>query len=99
MAVTGGVQDRSVIALSHDKLYSSSQILPTIYIKSSRPNPFHVASLTLMLLVPPFTKKIHVFTKDLERLIADLEATADKAAVIERYSVALAAKNKVRYEL
>jgi hypothetical protein len=49
--------------------------------------------------VPPSTKKIHVFTKDLERLIADLGATADKAAVIERYSVALAAKNKVRYEL
>ena len=40
-----------------------------------------------------------MFTKDLKQLTADLEATDDKSAVIQRYKDALAVKSEVRYEL
>ena len=38
----------------------------------------------------------HVFTKDLDQLAADLKATDDQAAVIQRYKDALAVKREVR---
>lgn len=47
------------------------------------------------LPVPPLPKRFYVFTKDLDQLRADLEATDDKAAVIQRYSDAVVAKSKV----
>jgi len=38
---------------------------------------------------------MYVFTKDLERLAADLESTDDEAAVVRRYEHALVAKGQV----
>ena len=40
-----------------------------------------------------------MFTKDLKQLTADLEATDDKSAVIQRYKGALAVKSEVHCEL
>ena len=48
-----------------------------------------------LLLVPPFPKLTYVFTKDLKQLIADLGATDDKLAVVQRYEGALAARFEV----
>ena len=47
VTVVGGDQDQVVRALLRDKLYSSSQVLPTIYIKSRCLNQFYVTPLTL----------------------------------------------------
>jgi len=38
---------------------------------------------------------MYVFTKDLKQLRADLRATDDKAAVVQRYEDALVAKGQV----
>lgn len=45
-------------------------------------------------MVPP--NRSHVFKKDLDQLVADLEAGDDKAAVLQRYRIALFEKNQVR---
>ena len=39
-----------------------------------------------------------MFTKDLEQLVADLEAGDDKAAVVQRYNGAMFVKRQVRRE-
>ena len=49
-------------------------------------------------LVSPHPEQVHVFTKDLKQLIADLQATDDKAAMTQRYKDALVAKRQVRRE-
>lgn len=46
-------------------------------------------------LVLPHPRNAHVFTKDLEKLTADLEATCDEAAVVQRYKNTLVVKGKV----
>ena len=63
-------------------------------------NRLDVVSPTLTpLLVPPLPRRLHVFTKDLEELVADLEACDDKAAVVRRYNGALFVKRQVRREV
>jgi len=42
---------------------------------------------------------MYVFTRDLERLIADLRATGDEVAVIRRYKDALVSRCEVCWEL
>jgi len=39
-----------------------------------------------------------MFTKDLEQLVADLEASDDKLAVVQRYGCEIIAKHEVRRE-
>ena len=95
MTVAGGVQDQSAVALSRGKLDSSSQVLPTVCIEGNTQTSF----MPLVLTPPPdpsLPKTVYVFTKDLGRLIADLEVTDDEATVIQRYRDALAAKGEVR---
>jgi len=48
------------------------------------------------LLVLPLPNQIHMFTKDLNQLAADLEASDDQAAVVQRYKDEFAVKVKVR---
>jgi len=48
------------------------------------------------LLVLPLPNQIHMFTKDLERLAADLEASDDRAAVVQQYKDRFVVKSKVR---
>jgi len=94
--IAGGVEDQAVIPLSRDKIHSSSQVLPVLYIKSLCPNQVRIVFLTLIrLLVPPLSKRLYVFTKDLKRLKADLMATEDEAAVIQRYKDALVMRSEV----
>jgi len=95
VTIPGGVQDQAAVALSRGKLRSSSQILPTVHTKSWYLDQFCLTSLT-RLLVPPHPKRMYVFTRDLKRLIADLRATGDEAAVIQRYGDALVSKCEVR---
>ena len=47
------------------------------------------------LIVLSFHERIYILTKDLKQLMADLEATDDELAVIQRYKDALAAKGEV----
>jgi len=47
------------------------------------------------VLPTPFPNGMQVFTKDLEQLVADLEAGDDKAAVVQRYRSALVVKHQV----
>jgi len=99
VTVVSGAQDETVVGPSRSKLRFSSQILPSVFIKSQRPDPFHVVSQTLILLsVSSLPKGMYVFTKDIKQLTADLEAADDQEAVILRYSNALVAKNEVRCE-
>lgn len=52
--------------------------------------------LTLTLVPDPSLPKVTcVFTKDLKQLAADLEATNDGAAVVQRYKDTLVAKGEV----
>ena len=94
MTVPGGVQDQTAVGLARGKLRSSSQILPTAHIKSWYLDQFYLTPLT-QSLVPPLSKKMYVFTRDLQRLIADLRATGDEVAVIQRYGDALDSKCEV----
>jgi len=99
VTIVSGAQDKTVIGPSRSKLRFSSQVLPSVFIKSQRPNPFHVVSqILILLLVPSLPKGKYVFTKDIKQLTADLEAADDQEAVILRYSNALIAKNEVRCE-
>jgi len=41
---------------------------------------------------------MHVFTKDLQKLTAGLEAACDEATVIQQYKYALVVKDRVRCE-
>lgn len=94
-----GVQDKAIFTLSHDKLLSLTQVLPTVRIKSWCKNQLYVISMMLTPFpVPPFPELIHVFMKDLKQLTADWRATDAKSAVIRRYRDALFAKVEVRYE-
>ena len=68
--------------------------MPTVHTKSWYLNQFYLTSLT-QSLVPPLPKKMYVFTRDLQRLIADLRTTGDEMAVIQRYGDALVSKYEV----
>jgi len=95
VTVVGGTQDQAAVAVSRGKLRSSSQILPTFYIRSGRSAQFHLTPLPLSSPVPPPPRKAYVFTRDLERLVEDLRKADDKAAVIRRYKDALILKREV----
>ena len=94
VTVPGEDQDQVAVALSRGKLRSSSQILPTVHIKSRYLNQFCLTTLT-RLLVPPLSKRMYVFGRDLKRLITDLRATDDEVAVIRRYGDELVSKSEV----
>ena len=52
-----------------------------------------------LVSLSPLPKQMYVFTKDLEQLAADLRTVDDKAAVVQRYEDALAAKSQVRCQI
>ena len=97
MTVQGGAQDNAIVDLSGCNLPSSGWVLPTVSIKSQRQvdSVSYPLMFTLLLGLPP-QKRIHMFTKDLKKLAADLEASNDKAAVVRRYKDGLYAKTEVR---
>ena len=63
---------------------------------SAKVDLFHVIfPILIPLSVPSFDSMLHVFTKDMKRLIADLESADDGAAVVRRYEGALAVRLEV----
>jgi len=56
--------------------------------------PRHILDVHQLLVLPP--NQVHMFTKDLKQLVADLEASDDQAAVVRRYKDRFSVNSKVR---